>query len=206
MLRMGCGGAYYISAQQVVEKTSIQHAKLQLQLGLEIDTEPGHKCSSCDRLLSEEESEIFSLLCDPGKITELEEKKLDNSVKQKLFYIAGYVQKQDVSEFHDCATYDYYDRFGDYFNEVNRGGLTIPSDHSVQWVFNCYMLFLNLSKENICRKSLSDYFVKLADNYEMPVKISQVRSLANIFLNNYCKQETPRSNKEVGQKALKYTK
>ena len=68
------------------------------------------------------------------------------------------------------------------------------------------MLFLNLSKENICRKSLSDYFIKLADNYELQVKSTHVRKLANIILNNYCKEETPRSNKEVGQKALKYNK
>ena len=205
MLRMGCGGAYYISAQQVAEKTSIEHGKLALQLEIDIDTEAGHQCSSCDRLLSEKEADIFSDLCDSIKVVEME-KKLDKMQKEKLFYIAGFIQKNDVIEFDGCASSEYYEIYGGYFNGANRGSLTIPADHSVQWVFNCYMLFLNLSKENICRKSLSDYFIKLADNYEMQVKNSHVRRLSNTLLHYYCKEETPRSSKEVGQKSLKFNR
>ena len=90
-IRMGCGGTYYINVLQVLEKTSIQHAKLLLQVGVELEIDHGHFCSSCSRTLDERESEIFEDLSDPLKIVGLED-SLKDEVKEHLVYIAGYIQ------------------------------------------------------------------------------------------------------------------
>ena len=203
---MGCGGTYFISCKDIIEKTSIQHGKLFLRLGEEItlDFSSGHSCDKCDRILNDKECLIFNKLSDPEFITEVET-KFDCASLEKLVYIAGYCMKNYVID-HDEATYDYYHKYGDYLNEMNRGGLKKPDDVIVQWAIICYFLFLNVCKPELCRKSLSDYFIKLSDIHDLKIFKPQCYTLSNILLSQYCKAETPRSNKEVGQKALKLKK
>ena len=82
-LRMGCGGTYFINVQQVVEKTSIKHGKLLLQLGIELDNSAGHKCDSCSRKMTIRECTIFEDLSDPIKLIGIED-KLDSACKNSL--------------------------------------------------------------------------------------------------------------------------
>ena len=201
---MGCGGTYFISCLNVIELTNIKHAKLCLRLDIDLDETPGHKCSNCIRVMSDKECDIFADLSDLTKIVDFEE-KLDSEIKQKLVYIAGYLMKNYTYD-HSEITFDYYLKYGDYLNEMNRGALKIPDDEIVQWVFLCYVLFINLSKVDLCRNSLTSYFLKLADVHKFEVVKQQVRSLSNIFFNNYCKTENPPSRKETAQKALKLNK
>ena len=63
-LRQGSGGTYFITALTVVEKVNIQHAKLFLQLGIDLPQDgnaqdDGHQCAMCSRLLNEKECEVF---------------------------------------------------------------------------------------------------------------------------------------------------
>ena len=117
--------------------------------------------------------------------------------------MGGYIIKNFPSDENMEQTFDYYEKYGNFLNDRNRGNLKIPEDIIVQWIILCYILFLNLTKTDLCRTSLSSYFIKLSDIHGMEILKSQARSLSNIFFNNYCKSETPRSGKEVGQKALK---
>ena len=200
-IRMGCGGTYYINVLQVLEKTSIQHAKLLLQVGVELEIDHGHFCSSCSRTLDERESEIFEDLSDPLKIVGLED-SLKDEVKEHLVYITGSIQfRVDLDA---SGSYMYYEKYGTYLNNMSRGGLTNPVDSMVQWLIVCYSLFLNLEHpELFCRKSLSNYFVEIADLHSIDIPPSSARILSNILFNNLCKLKTPQSTKEVCQKLAK---
>ena len=54
-LRQGSGGTYFINVQQVIEKVKIQRAKLNLYIGIDIDSlsvESGHNCQNVDTFLA----------------------------------------------------------------------------------------------------------------------------------------------------------
>ena len=59
-LRQGCGGTYFITVQQILEKLNIQHAKLLLRhTNMEhLPLEAGHTCPQCSYSLDEEGSGV----------------------------------------------------------------------------------------------------------------------------------------------------
>ena len=91
-LRQGSGGTYFITVQQVLEKVSIYKSKLLLQLDGDavssINLEPGHPCSKCGFLSSEDMCDVFD------KLPELEN-DLAMDTKMALFHMAGYIVRQD---------------------------------------------------------------------------------------------------------------
>ena len=40
-------------------------------------------------------------------------------------------------------TFIYYLKYSEYFNALNRGELTIPTDTTVQWTIFCFIFFVN---------------------------------------------------------------
>ena len=76
-------------------------------------------------------------------------------------YIAGYITRKnkDNSKFD---TSFYFEKYGDYTKELNCGGLKIPTDHTCQWLFFCFILFHTL-KENVCHRSSSNIFMLISD-------------------------------------------
>ena len=92
----------------------------------------GHTCQYCNGELNEEECEIIDNLSDL-------ESNLSKETLSSLVYIAGYVQKG--SDDIDDTTY-YYEKYGNYLNALNRGGLTVPSDNCVEWTIFSYILFI----------------------------------------------------------------
>ena len=63
-LRMGSGGTYFITAQQVIEKTTIWKTKLLLKLRVQLPemvVESGHVCTLCKYKLTEEQCELDNL-------------------------------------------------------------------------------------------------------------------------------------------------
>ena len=61
-LRQSCGGAYFITVQQSIEKIKVKQASMLLRNGINIESLPGnsdHHCKSCSYKLSVEGTEIF---------------------------------------------------------------------------------------------------------------------------------------------------
>ena len=166
--RQGAGGTYFITVRDIVQKTNIEKTQLALDLDIvSLDTsDVEHSCSACDRMLSGEECDLFEALSDPDNLSELE-KVLDESTKTGLVHISGYVQKKhNVESEHD--TFEYFDKYGNYTDHLNRGGLTKPNDSTVQWVFMAYYFFVSLeNKFECCRKSLGRYLIDLADSHNI---------------------------------------
>ena len=132
-LRQGSGGTYFITVQQVIEKTNIQKASLLLSLNgtEELNVIEGHECSSCDFMLDEEDAEIFDNL-------EKLERSIPLAKKMALVYIVGYVTRKDPElsekDLLSLTTF-YHQKFGDYLDSLDRGSLNIPSDCSCQDLF-----------------------------------------------------------------------
>ena len=166
--QQGAGGTYFITVRDIVQKTNIEKTQLALDLYIvSLDTsDVEHSCSACDRMLSGEECDLFEALSHPDNLSELE-KVLDESSKTGLVHISGYVQKKhNVESEHD--TFEYFDKYGNYTDHLDRGGLTKPNDSTVQWVFMAYYFFVSLeSKYECCRKSLGRYLIDLADSHNI---------------------------------------
>lgn len=194
-LRQGSGGAYFITAQQVIEKVGIYKTKLLLKLDTDIlkDVNSIHNCDKCAYILGDRECAIFETL------DQLED-YLPQDVKMTLVYIAGYVIKKQA--FAVDETFFYYEKFGEYFKTLNRGGLTIPGDHVCQWVYYCYILFRDVAND-VCRKSLSAVLFKISEFYDLHAGKTHCITMSNILINNHCHLYTPRSSKERKQKVLK---
>ena len=98
--RQGSGGTYFITVQNVVEKLSIEKAKLLLELKVDvsdytIDNE--HLSQKCGYFRSEESCDIINHL---PKL----EASLPLSTKMALFNIAGYVTRKDDASENELLT------------------------------------------------------------------------------------------------------
>ena len=200
-LRQGSGGSYFITVQQIIEKVNIKRASLLLSHEdiSDLKGTEGHQCDSCDFILDEEGVEIFDNLAEL-------ESSINLDTKMSLVYISGYVSRHDdsLSEKELLEeTMFYVEKYGEVVKELDRGGLKYPTDTVCQWSFFCYSMFMSV-RNKVCKKSLSDIFMLIADHHNMKL-IQQHHAviLSNIFLNNFCKDENPKSTKEGSLKVLK---
>ena len=197
-LRQGSGGTYFITCQQVLEKLNIQKTKLLLRHDVnvsELNVEAGHHCDKCNYLMSTEAINVFDNV-------EALEKSLNIDVKEALIYIAGYITRKDKS---GSGTFFYFDKFGMYQKEIDRGKLAVPCDAVVQWVFFSYILF-NEINSSVCKKSLTNALMALNEVYSLNISKEYGMTMSNILLNNYAHLYSPVSSKERKQKLLKLSK
>lgn len=86
-LRQGCGGTYFITAQQVLEKHPINKVKLILRQNVPLssldDNSGAHKCTMCTYRLSPCDTEFFDALPQKESSVPLED-------MESLVYISGY--------------------------------------------------------------------------------------------------------------------
>ena len=92
-------------------------------------------------------SQLFTTKREPG---------LSEEVKATLTYIAGYIVRKDDDT---DDSHFYYDKYGRFTDELNRGGLRIPGDSVCQWVFFSYSLFYSVAS-SVCRTSLCNLLMK----------------------------------------------
>ena len=126
------------------------------------------------------------------------EKSVHSSIKTSLVHIAGYLSRKDEMSEHslmECTTF-YYEKYGSFTKDIDRGGLNVPSDKCVQWVIFSYIIF-NLARDHVCRKLLSNILYQISYLYSF----SMSRNNSKVFFK--CKSSTPRSSKEPAQKVLK---
>ena len=198
ILRQGCGGSYFITVQQALNKNEIRKTKLCLQQNPSICFAPerascgGHQCSKC--LFTPNES-LCSLIENLPQL----EYNLPVDIKLVLVYIAGYVMRHTECE---DDTFCIYSKYGSYLKSLNRSGLKIPGDCACLWSFFCYIVFHDLA-DLTCRTSLCRVFLLISEFYEFNISQSQSRILCNIFFNNYSSLYSPRSARESRQKILK---
>ena len=194
-LRQGSGGTYFITVQQIFEKVGIARAKLLLRLGDVIldGAESSHSCEKCGILLSDDMCDVLD------NLPELE-KSLTVDTIMTLVYIAGYIVRNDDDQLE--RSYFYYEQYGNFLKDLNRGGLCIPYDAVCQWVIYSYAMFKVLA-EVCCRTSLCNFLMLISEMYELNMDRRHGMILSNILFKNYVVMYSPRSVQEPKQKILK---
>ena len=187
-----------------MEKLNIKKASLLLSLKADIDSiagSSGHKCSSCEFLLREQDVEVFDNL-------ESLEKSLSIDTKMAVVYVAGYATRKHAAPSEDemlGVTTFYPQKYGGYVDEFDRVQLNIPTDTAVQWSIFCTIMFESV-KDSVCRHSLTKIFDKISSHYQFGMDTRHSQILANVNLNRFCRDSTPRSTKEARQKVIKLGK
>ena len=199
-LRQGSGGTYFITVQQILEKVNISKVKLLLKLNSDtvrdlFETEPGHFCEKCSFTLSERMCDILDCLPEM-------QASISADSMMALVYIAGFLISKDKEEANGGDSYFYYEKYGGFTADLNRGGLHIPGDFVCQWVIYGYVMFHEVV-HHCCRKSLCHILTTISELYDLNINKSYPPRLANILFNNYCCLYSPKSTQEPRQKVLK---
>ena len=117
-----------------------------------------------------------------------------------IISIVGFIQQKNGCEGND-DTFFYYKKFADYFNNLNRGGLVRPNDCVVQWELFCFFI-LQSSIWRILQKIPDKHFLVYSEKYSFNTTEKHCRTLANIYMKNTAKLNTPRCFKECNLKVL----
>ena len=163
--------------QQIFEKVGIARAKLLLHMGDDIldGVESSHSCEKCGILLSDDMCDVLD------NLPELE-KSLPFDTIMTLVYIAGYIVRKDDERLE--RSYFYYEQYGNFLKDLNRGGLHIPYDAACQWVVYSYAMFKVLA-EVCCRTSLCNTLVLISEMYGFNMDQRHGMILSNILFKNY---------------------
>jgi len=172
--RQMCGGNMYASVRQFVESERTLRVKNLSQLNLSIGgikdiflTSKGTKNSTREKI----SKEIFLCLKTENKLSTFFE--MPESDRNCIFYIAGCFGRQiSTSKSCDCCkkifihtetttvlsdesgTNFLSDDSSDYLKQVNRGGLSIPSELNFNFCSYAWMLYTNIMKNDTLEKML----------------------------------------------------
>ena len=121
-----------------------------------------------------------------------------------MVYIAGYLStKVDDEDDDECLdTTLYYEKYGEYFKTLNRGGLCIPKDKCCQFTIFSYVAFHSFEKD-ACRTSMKKIFAEISRDHDFMMKEAQMHTLANIFFKNFVILSSPQTSQERALKVLK---
>ncbi|GFS18681.1 hypothetical protein ElyMa_003269100 [Elysia marginata] len=93
-----------------------------------------------------------------------------------------------------------------YFDAINRGGLSHPSEQCLYLVLLCYFFFANC-QETSCRKRLVNVFNDFAPIFKLDLTppIRALRRIVNIFLKNFTSKFQQKQKDQQRRKIAKLT-
>jgi hypothetical protein len=137
---------------------------------------------------------------------------IPDETKEVLIYVSGYIQLRVDSTQTSADYVDDRDSFSEYavhcnyFDSVNRGGLTVPRDSLVLLCYYCYVAFVIISVERMpCYNKIMQCCKAINCSYKLvPHERQQLacRTITNILLNNFTRA-APRPNDEEKIKRIK---
>ena len=99
-----------------------------------------------------------------------------------LVYTAGYATRKDNPDVDNTTLY--YQKFGSFLKNIDRGGLEIPTDTYCQWTVLCYIMFYSV-KDVTCKKSLRNVFLLISEKFGFGIAVAKCHILCNTFFKNY---------------------
>ena len=190
--RQRCGGNFYIDILDVLAVMRMQILHQLLKLDLMPDPCATLKCPSCTESVHPDDINVLHTL---SLVNTQELLQSDGELKHKAIYIAGYVTKQTSFQTDDPEQ----SVSSDFLNELDRGGLTLPSIATVFFV-QCGIHAQNTidSPRLRCR----NYFVKLLGLIDAPIAehVVACRTLTNILMKAFV---TANSDREKSQGCLR---
>ena len=201
--RQGCGGAYMLTVRNVIEKHRIDRARF---IGTLCDTAmlrrlhigDSHSCNACSSTNFDFIS-ILSLLASD----------IHSETKQVLVYVAGYVSASLKDCYEDST--DEYAAHNSYFDELNRGGLTVPPDCIVTFLYYMYVSYFHLctsANQAPCFRVLSSAGRLLNDYYDLLDREDASHCccvICNILMNNACMSKDSSAIGETCRKLAKFS-
>ena len=186
--RQRSGGSFYIDSLDILAAAKIKNLQTLTKYEIMPDKIESTSCV-CTPISITENSEVFDelSLCDTEELLQSNE-----ALKHKIVYISGYI----VRKFGD-NTYMEVDE-GDqdllsteFLDNLNKGGLSLPTLSTVYFVHTAYHLHQNLKLR--CNKHFAELLSKI--NAPIADNMSACIALANILLkafviNNSDKEKT----------------
>ena len=173
--RQRSGGSFYIDSVDIMAAAKITNLQTLTKHGIMPDKESSSSCV-CMPFSIEENSEVLDEIC----LSDTEELlKSSDPLKHKLVYIAGYIVYKfgdntymEVEE-NDCELLS-----SDFLDNLNRGGLSLPTLSTVYFVHTAYHIHANLKLR--CNK----YFSELLATIHVPIAGNKAAcsSLANVIM------------------------
>ena len=121
-----------------------------------------HACDKRSFIMTENMCTIFDNLPEF-------ENHLPMESKMTLFYIAGYVTRHEDHSPED--TFMYYEKYGHFLSDMNRGSLKIPHDSVCEWVMYGYVMFHEVVEVTF-RKSLCKILVNISECYNLKIEVT----------------------------------
>ena len=189
--RMRFSGNFYIDYVDIVASARVVnlHAMLKLDLLPDKDTTPHLTCDHCSQCPSDDDVESLN----DFEISETQSLLLlDSTLRHKVVFIAGHLVfnygKSDDENDEDISS--------EFLDELNRGGLSIPTISTVHFVHSAFSLVGKVDAPRYrCRKYLTKLFGLV--NAQMAANTDACRSLANVILKAFVLDNSDRE-REMG--------
>lgn len=188
--RQRAGGNYFISVRHVVEKHRLDRARLLAKCDPDAllessadaaGTSTVHECASCRTF----DHKLLAIL--PALVSDIH-----RDVKETLVYVAGYVAHKCFGD-DDERCDDSRDEFRlhkQFFVQINRGGLTVPTDSLVNFMYYVYIVLVSIQERHQfpCQPAVTRYCQRICEMYDLVDESRRrnvVRVVTNIMLNNF---------------------
>ena len=173
--RQRSGGNFYIDVIDIVGASKITNLKSLLKHGIKPDKELSNSCK-CVPLSVEKKLEVL----DELSLSDTKEfLKSNDPLKHKLIYISGHlVHKYGNNTYMEVEEDDLETVSSEFLDNLNRGGLSIPTLSTVFFVHTAYHIYENLQLH--CSK----HFAELLSSMNVPIAGSDgaCSTLANIIM------------------------
>ena len=196
--RMSSGSCYHITVQDIFATHNIDRARLLLQNSEELDDELStHMCADCNNPTSAAEAEVINDMVTSGV-----EGRLSSDEQMSVYMVAGYVafKHPELRGTHlpsDMTA---------YFDHINRGKLSTPSDSLLHLVLLAMIFFIKTEAGN-CRKRLCNIFATFPELFSIDIVLpgKSLQRLANTILKRHVikSASTQIDKKIVKRKAAK---
>ena len=108
-----------------------------------------------------------------------------------LVYTAGYIVGKDENGNDADDSHFYYNKYGSFTDNLNRGSVRLSGDAVCHWVINGYIMF-NEVVNHCCRKLLRRILLNISELYVFQIKHTYLQKFANILFNCYCSLYIPK--------------
>ena len=156
--RQRCGGNYYIDIEDVISAGKTQHVHQLIKYDIIPHGTSGRNCSVCDSDIEETDIQLLHELSVEDAQNLLNS---SDSLKHKVVYIGGFLVHK-----HGQPDVDEGEASSEFLNDLNRGGISLPTLNTVFFVHCAITAHENIPE---CRRNCTIYFKKLLSYIDAPI-------------------------------------
>ena len=179
------GGNFYIDVIDVIASAKVVNLHALLKYDLLPSNNDAKGCTYCKEPLHEDDVETLSdsTSCDTIQ---------DDTLRHKVVFIAGHL----VHKYGKLSEENEEEISNEFIDELNRGGLCVPTISTVHFVHSAFIL---AGQASLPRFRCRNYLIKLFGCIDAPFASNKAacRTLSNIILKAYVLDNSDKE-KEIG--------